>query len=338
MARAGSAPFSGARFTSVEQWLDDRARALLDRGGVDPASRPGRVRAALLEFLVFGAKQAWACLFGALMLAVIVLARVAYPDGVALARSDALTIAAVGIQALMLTARLETLRELRVIVLFHVVGTVMELFKTGVGSWEYDLDGVLHLGSVPLYTGFMYAAVGSYMVRVVRLFDLRFTAYPPRWLAGVIAALIYANFFTQHWMVDLRWVLLAAVVVVFLRTTMHVRVWRRRFRMPVLLAFALVALFIWFAENIGTGAGAWTYPDQVDGWHLVSPVKIVSWFLLMMISVALVTWVYPPQPPDPAPLDDVNDPVDPATSPSTRGRSDPADGGAAERGPTPQRS
>ena len=296
MARFGSAPFGGARFTSVEQWLDDRARALLDRGGLDPASRSSRVRAAVLEFLVFGAKQAWACLFGALMLAVIVLARVAYPDDAALARSDALTIAAVGIQALMLIARLETLRELRVIVLFHLVGTGMELFKTGVGSWEYDLDGVLHIGSVPLYTGFMYAAVGSYMVRVVRLFDLRFTAYPPRWLAGVIAALIYLNFFTQHWMIDLRWVLLAAVVAVFLRTTMHVRVWRRRFRMPVLLAFALVALFIWFAENIGTWSRAWIYPSQGESWTPVSIGKIGAWYLLMIISFVLVTLVHRPKP------------------------------------------
>ncbi len=34
----------------------------------------------------------------------------------------------------MVAARLETLRELRVVVLFHVVGTVMEMFKTDVGS------------------------------------------------------------------------------------------------------------------------------------------------------------------------------------------------------------
>ncbi|TPW70295.1 DUF817 domain-containing protein [Schumannella sp. 10F1B-5-1] len=302
-----------ARFTSVEQWLDDRARALLDRGA------GGGARAALLEFLVFGAKQAWACLFGALMLLAIVLARLVYPAEAPLARSDALTVAAGGIQVLMLVTRLETLRELRVIVLFHVVGTVMELFKTGVGSWEYELDGVLHLGSVPLYTGFMYAAVGSYMVRVVRLFDLRFTGYPPRWLAGLIAALIYLNFFAQHWTTDLRWALLTVVIVLFLPTTMHVRVWRRGFRMPVLLAFALVALFIWFAENIGTASGAWLYPDQQAGWHLVTPVKIVSWFLLMMISVALVTWVSPPQPPDARPAADPELDLDPGPELDARG-------------------
>ena len=32
--------------------------------------------------------------------------------------------------------------------------------------------------------------------------------------------------------------------------------------MPLLLGFTLVALFIWFAENIGTFTAAWIYPHQ----------------------------------------------------------------------------
>lgn len=103
-------------------------------------------------------------------------ARLWYPDDAGLARNDDfLTLAAVLIQILMVAARLETVRELRVIVLFHIVGTVMELFKTDVGSWSYEAEGFLRIGAVPLFSGFMYAAVGSYMVRVYRLFDLRFT-------------------------------------------------------------------------------------------------------------------------------------------------------------------
>lgn len=278
--------------TAVERWIDDRANRLL-RDAPD-----GGARAKAVEFLVFGAKQAWACIFGAAMLAVIVAARLWYPDDVWLARNDALVVAAIVIQVVMIVTRLETGRELWVIVLFHVVGTGMELFKTGVGSWEYDGGGVLHLGAVPLYTGFMYAAVGSYMVRVYRLFDLRFDRYPRVWLTTIIAAGIYVNFFSQHFIVDLRWVLLAAVLVVFVRTMMHFRVFRRTHRMPVLVAFLLVACFIWIAENIGTITGAWLYPNQEDGWQLVPLTKLVSWFLLMMISVVMVTWVYPPKRPD----------------------------------------
>lgn len=278
--------------TSVEQRIEAIARALVDRTG-DHGIVPIMVR-----FGVFVAKQAWACIFGAAMLAVLLAARLGYPDHGWLSRNDAITLAAVAIQALMIIFRLETWRELRVVMIFHVVGTGMELFKTAVGSWSYPDGGVLHLAGVPLYSGFMYAAVGSYMVRVYRLFDLRFTRYPPLWLSALVAAACYLNFFSHHYIVDLRWALIIAVLIVFGPSTMYFRVFDRRLRMPLVLAFALVALFIWFAENVATWAGAWFYPDQVAGWHPVSPQKLAAWFLLMIISVVLVTWVYPPHPPE----------------------------------------
>ncbi|MDQ0674354.1 uncharacterized membrane protein YoaT (DUF817 family) [Pseudarthrobacter siccitolerans] len=281
--------------TPLEQRLDDGARRFLDS---DPASR---IRPRLTEFVVFGLKQGWACIFGAALLAVLMAARLWYPDSAGLARNDFLTLAAVLIQVLMVVFKLETLRELRVIILFHLVGTVMELFKTGVGSWSYEAEGVLRIGAVPLFSGFMYAAVGSYMVRVYRLFDLRFTGYPRRWITAIVAAAIYVNFFSHHYVWDLRWVLLAAVVIIFGRCVMHFRVFRKHHRMPLVVAFLLVALFIWIAENIATWSGAWLYPSQVNGWHPVPLDKLVSWFLLMIISVVLVAWVYKPRPPDSGP-------------------------------------
>ncbi|MCX5511850.1 DUF817 family protein, partial [Pseudomonas sp. BJa3] len=57
-----------------------------------------------------------------------------------------------------------------------------------------------------------------------------------------------------------------------------------------------VALFIWFAENIGTFANAWRYPNQSQGWELVSIAKLGSWFLLMIISYVMVSLVSRPQP------------------------------------------
>jgi uncharacterized membrane protein YoaT (DUF817 family) len=80
---------------------------------------------------------------------------------------------------------------------------------------------------------------------------------------------------------------------------MHYRVFRFRHRMPMLLAFLLVALFIWIAENIGTWSRAWIYPDQADGWSMVSWSKLGSWYLLMLISVVLVTLVHPPRAYEP---------------------------------------
>ena len=62
--------------------------------------------------------------------------------------------------------------------------------------------------------------------------------------------------------------------------------------MPLLLGLFLVALFIWFAENISTFARAWTYPSQARGWTLVSPAKLGAWYLLMYISFVLVATVH----------------------------------------------
>lgn len=281
--------------TAVERYIDARAHRILQRV---PQSRTARW---LVEFAVFALKQGWACVFGAAMLVLLFATAVWYPDGASLARNDFVTLAAVAIQILMVAFRLETLRELRVIILFHIVGTGMELFKTSVGSWIYEGDGVLHLLNVPLYSGFMYASVGSYLVRVYRLFDLRFERYPRRWVTAILAVLIYVNFFSHHYIWDARWLLLLAILAVYGPCMMHFRIFRARLRMPIVVAFVLVALFIWIAENVATWSQAWSYPNQADGWELVSIAKLGSWLLLMIISVVLVAWVYPPLPLDVAP-------------------------------------
>ena len=63
---------------------------------------------------------------------------------------------------------------------------------------------LLRIGGVPLFTGFMYAAVGSYLARVWRLFDFRFRAHPPLAATLALSALIYANFFAHHFIADFR--------------------------------------------------------------------------------------------------------------------------------------
>ncbi len=253
---------------------------------------------ALYEFLLFGFKQGWACLFGGLLLALLLGTHLFYPDGAPLHRYDFLTLAAIAIQSGMLAFRLETWREARVILIFHVVGTVMELFKTSAGSWTYPEASVLHIGAVPLFSGFMYAAVGSYIARVWRIFDFRFTGYPPQWVTWLLAAAIYVNFFTHHYTVDIRWGLFAATAAIFWRTRVHFRNWRVHRWMPLVVGFGLVALFIWFAENIATFANAWNYPGQEQAWKMVSLAKYGSWYLLMLISFALVTLVQPVRGPD----------------------------------------
>lgn len=252
----------------------------------------------LYEFLLFGFKQAWACLFGALLLALLLATHLFYPDDAALHRYDFLTLSAIAIQVGMLVFRLETWEEARVILVFHVVGTVMELFKTAAGSWTYPEESVLHIGAVPLFSGFMYASVGSYLARVWRIFDFRFSHYPPKAATWLLALAIYVNFFAHHWLPDARYLLFAMTGWLFWRTRVHFRNFRAHRWMPLLLGFGLVAMFIWLAENIATFANAWSYPGQEDGWEMVSWTKLGSWYLLMLISFVLVTLVQPIREPD----------------------------------------
>ncbi|MCI5045534.1 MAG: DUF817 domain-containing protein [Aquisalinus sp.] len=253
---------------------------------------------ALVEFVVFGVKQAWACLFGGLLLAAILLTGLWYPADWILARYDFLFLYAVGIQITFLLTRLERPPEALVILIFHIVGTMMELFKTAAGSWIYPEANIFRLelgeGAVPLFSGFMYAAVGSYLARVSRIHDFQFTYYPKIWASVLLAFLIYVNFFSHHFLPDIRLALFAFAGLLYWRTWVYFRVWRWQHRMPLLIGFFLVALFIWLAENIGTFAGAWLYPDQEAGWRIVSLAKMGSWYLLMIISWVLVTLVHRP--------------------------------------------
>ena len=63
----------------------------------------------------------------------------------------------------------------------------------------------------------------------------------------------------------------AATALLYWKTWVHYRVFRFRHRMPLLLGFFLVALFIWLAENIATAGGAWVYPNQAKAWEMVRP-------------------------------------------------------------------
>ena len=102
-------------------------------------------------------KQGWACLFGALMLALLLATHLFYPQGAALARYDFPTLAALAIQVAMLALRLETFEEAKVILAFHVV------------AGDVAVQDLPERGSIPTvaaqdrrraaFSGFMYAAV-----------------------------------------------------------------------------------------------------------------------------------------------------------------------------------
>lgn len=266
------------------------------RLGARMAGRP--VVAGVYEFIRFGMKQAWACLFGGIVVFLLIATYLVYPRDAVLARYDFLFLGMVAVQAGLILTRLETVEEAKVILIYHAVGTAMEIFKTSVGSWIYPEPSFFRIGGVPLFTGFMYACIGSYICRAWRLFDFRFSNHPPRWALIALSVLIYVNFFMHHYVVDIRIGLFLLAAVLFARTTIYFKVWRVHRSMPLLFGLVLVALFIWFSENIGTFTRTWLYPSQLQGWSMVSFAKLGSWSLLLIISYTLVTLVNRPQPLD----------------------------------------
>lgn len=245
------------------------------------------------EILWFGKTQILACLFGILLLGGLMLTRYWVPD-VNLSRSDLLFLYALMLQAALIIFRLEHKDEVVVIFAFHILATLMEWFKTSpaIGSWAYPDEGVIfRIYQVPMFAGFLYSAVGSYIARSWRLFEFRFANYPRIWITVVLAVLAYLNFFTHHFTYDIRWLLIAASTVLFARTRVTIRMGSRDRTIPILAGLAFVALAIWGAENIGTYARAWIYPGQEDGWEMVSFQKFWAWYLLMILSFVLVSLV-----------------------------------------------
>lgn len=205
-------------------------------------------------------------------------------------RYDALLAAGIVLTLVLWWGGWESTREVGVITAFHILGLVMEIFKVHHGSWSYPDEGVTVVLGVPLYSGFMYAAVGSYICQAWRRFNLRVTGYRPVAMT-ILAVATYVNFFTHHWWWDVRWLLVVAFLVEMRRTVISFTVKGKRYAMPLPIAFVLVGFFLWVAENLGTLLGAWQYPNQAQIWELVHVGKLGSWALLVTLSFALIATV-----------------------------------------------
>jgi uncharacterized membrane protein YoaT (DUF817 family) len=212
-----------------------------------------------------------------------------------LSRYDFLFLSGLTIQIFMLAFGLETFDEAKVIFIYHVVGTLMEIFKTSMGSWVYPEPSVIHIAGVPLFSGFMYASIGSYIARASRVFDFRYTNHPPLWAVFALGIAVYVNFFTHHYLPDFRVILFILTGLIFMRTWIYFRVWKEYRRMPMLLSLILATLFVWIAENIGTLTKTWLYPHQRVVWSMVSFGKYGSWLLLLILSYALISLVNRPR-------------------------------------------
>ncbi len=100
---------------------------------------------------------------------------------------------------------METRDEIKVIYLFHLIRLALELYKVNMGSWSYPEPAYTKLFGVPLYSGFMYASVASYMCQVWRRLRMDMTGWPGFMLSLLLGGAIYLNFFTHHFILDFRW-------------------------------------------------------------------------------------------------------------------------------------
>ena len=161
-----------------------------------------------------------------------------------------------------------------------------------------DLSGgeLFRIGGVPLFSGFMYAAVGSYLARISRIFDMRYTQYPPLWATVLLAV---------------------GDLCQFLRAPFH-----RRYALGAVRGHgaalssarscitassaSATACRCWWAScwsRCSSGSPRTSAHGRAPGSILVSTTagrtfrssKLGSWYLLMIISFVLVTLVHRPR-------------------------------------------
>lgn len=241
---------------------------------------------AIKQLVRFGWQQALSCVFPVVIFASLAITQVIPLPF--LPRYDWLLVICILMQWWMLRSGLETRDELKVITLFHLIGLALEIFKVHMGSWSYPEEGYSKIFGVPLYSGFMYASVASYLCQAWRRLNVELIDWPPFWAVVSLAAAIYLNFFSHHYWIDIRWWLSAIVIILFWKSWVRYEVGEKRYRMPIAISFVLIGFFIWVAENIATFFGAWEYPNQTEAWSIVHLGKVSSWLLLVIVSFLIV--------------------------------------------------
>ncbi|MFC4637578.1 DUF817 family protein [Deinococcus hohokamensis] len=243
----------------------------------------------LTLLLAFVAGQWRSCTLALVVVGLLALARALPLPAWGVARYDAVLLGCLLAQWVLLRTRFESPREAAVVLVFHGLGFALEAFKVAHGSWSYPEDAATKVLGVPLYAGFMYASVGSYMAQAWRHFDLRLWGLPPLRVQLGLAAGAYLNFFTHHYGPDLRYALTAALGLAFRRARVGFTVAGEALRLPLNLAFALIGLFVFVAENAATFLGAWVYPHQRGGWQPVHLSKWLAWTLLVVVAFLVVS-------------------------------------------------
>lgn len=243
------------------------------------------MKTGICHFFVFVCQEALSCLFPVLIFTMLAVSHL-FKD--IIPRYDFMLLACLTIQAAMYYAKLETKDEVLVICIFHLLGLMMELFKVHYGSWAYPEFAYTKIFGVPLYSGFMYASVASYLCQAWRRLDVQILHWPHHNTARIIGTLIYLNFFSNKFIYDVRYLIGLFILYFFRRSVVVFHLEGSAYRMPMVLSFVLIGFFIWLAENVATRLGAWKYAYQHHGWTMVDYQKISSWGFLVIVSFIIV--------------------------------------------------
>ncbi|WP_284241678.1 DUF817 family protein, partial [Paenibacillus glycanilyticus] len=101
------------------------------------------------QLFEFGYQQAMSCIFPVMIFASLAVTKVVSIPY--FHRYDLLLLICLAAQVGMVAFKLETIDELKVICMFHIIGLMLELFKVHMGSWSYPGEGWSKLFGVPLY-------------------------------------------------------------------------------------------------------------------------------------------------------------------------------------------
>ena len=257
--------------------------------------RRAALSGALVEFLVFGLKQAWACLFGGAMLALIIGTRLWWPDEAPLARYDFLFLAALVDPDRH--ARLQAGNARR-----SQGDPDLPRGRHGDGDIQ-DVGRLVDLSGGELLPDRRRAAVLRLHVCGGRLLPRPHPAhlrhalhrYPPLWTTVVLCV------------ADLRQLLRAS----FHAPTCATCCSRRRPRSTCApssttassasaTACRCCSASCWWRCSSGSpktsapGRAPGSIPDRQTAWTPVSIGKLGAWYLLMIISFVLVSLVHRP--------------------------------------------
>lgn len=102
----------------------------------------------LKDFWDFGLKQFRSAIFGiTIILSLIVTTFIKIPH---LARYDTLLICVLVIQVILLVSKYERIYDLIPIMVFHILGMILEIFKVRHGSWSYPDAGIFKIMDVQI--------------------------------------------------------------------------------------------------------------------------------------------------------------------------------------------